>query len=116
MKLVSLTATNFMPFKGTLKLDFPGDSVKNVLVIYGDNMRGKTSILNALRWAFYQVAKGRHLREIPLQELVNKEAALEGDWTMETCVKFEADGHQYMLRRRATKKPLVKKTSSREDF
>lgn len=116
MKLISLTATNFMPFKGMLKLDFPSDSVKNVLVVYGDNMRGKTSILNALRWAFYQVAKGRHLREIPLQDLVNKEAALEGDWTMETCVKFEADGHHYTLSRRATKRPLVTKPSRPEDF
>lgn len=116
MKLISLTATNFMPFKGTMKLDFPSDSVRNVLVVYGDNMRGKTSILNALRWAFYQVAKGRHLREIPLQDLVNKEAALEGDWTMATSVQFEANGHNYTLNRQATKKPLVIKPSRPEDF
>jgi DNA sulfur modification protein DndD len=116
MKLISLTAKNFMPFKGTMKLDFPDHPTRNVLVVYGDNMRGKTSILNALRWAFYEVAKGRHLREIPLHELINKDAALEGDWSMETCVQFEADGHMYVLRRRATKKPLVSKPSRPEDF
>jgi DNA sulfur modification protein DndD len=116
MKLISLSATNFMPFKGNMKIEFPDDPVRNVLVVYGDNMRGKTSILNALRWSFYGVAKGRHLREIELQDLINREAALEGDWAMETCVQFEADGHKYILRRRATKKHLVARPIRPEDF
>lgn len=59
---------------------------------------------------------GRHLREIPLHELHNKEAALEGDWTMETSVRFEAEGHHYDLRRRATKRKLVAQPSRPEDF
>jgi DNA sulfur modification protein DndD len=53
MKLLKLTATNFMPYKGTMSLSFPTKPEQNVMIVYGDNMRGKTSLLNALRWAFY---------------------------------------------------------------
>jgi len=116
MKLTSLTVENFMPYKGETTLAFPQDPMRNVMVIFGDNMRGKTSLLNALRWVFYGRAQGRHLRELPLHELHNKEAALEGSWTMEVSVRFEAEGHRYDLRRRATKRPLVAQPSRPEDF
>lgn len=116
MKLLKLTSTNFMPYKGTMNLTFPTNADQNVMLVYGDNMRGKTSLLNALRWAFYGKALGRHSRELPLQDLINKEAALEGDWSMETCITFEDSGHTYEYRRRATKHALVSKPSRPEDF
>jgi DNA sulfur modification protein DndD len=116
MELISLTMENFMPYKGKTFVQFPQDEVRNVMVIYGENMRGKTSFLNALRWAFYEKAEGRHLKEIPLHEILNKEAALEGDFVVEVGVEFFADGHRYSLRRRATKKSLVAMPTRSEDF
>ena len=116
MKLISLSMKNFMPYKGEQEIAFPQDSSRNVMVIFGDNMRGKTSLLNAVRWVFYGRALGRHLREIELHHLINSEAALEGDWEMEVSVKFKADGHGYDLRRRSTKKALVATPSKPEDF
>lgn len=116
MRLVSLSMQNFMPFKGETTISFPQDENRNVMVVFGDNMRGKTSLLNALRWTFYGKALGRHLREIPLQEVLNKEAAMEGDFVIETGVTFLADGHRYDLRRRAVKRALVAKPSRPEDF
>jgi DNA sulfur modification protein DndD len=116
MKLIKLTATNFMPYKGVMSLSFPTNSDQNVMLVFGNNMRGKTSLLNALRWAFYGKALGRHSRELPLQDLINKEATLEGDWSMETCITFEDDGHNYEYRRRAIKHALVSKPTRPEDF
>lgn len=116
MKLISLSMKNFMPYKGEQEVVFPQDSSRNVMVIFGDNMRGKTSLLNAVRWVFYGRALGRHLREIELHHLLNSEAALEGDWEMEVSVQFKADGHRYDLRRRSTKKILVATPSKPEDF
>jgi len=116
MKLISLTVENFMPYKGEVTLAFPQDPTRNVMVVFGDNMRGKTSLLNALRWVFYGKALGRHLREVPLHELLNKEAALEGCWTMDVSVQFEAEGHLYDLRRRATKRNIVAQATRPEDF
>ena len=116
MKLHSLTARNFMPYKGEMELTFPQDEQRNVMIVFGDNMRGKTSILNAIRWAFYGEAVGRHSRPIPLQEIVNTDAALADDWRVEVHVKFDANGHAYDLRRVAERRQLVATPSKPEDF
>ena len=116
MKLRNLTARNFMPYKDEMELAFPQDEQRNVMIVFGDNMRGKTSILNAIRWVFYGEAIGRHSRTIPLHELVNTDAALADDWSVEVHVKFYANGHDYDLRRVAERKPLVATPSKPEDF
>lgn len=116
MKLSSLKVRNFMPYKDHLHIQFPGDDQRNVLLIFGDNMRGKTSILNAIRWVFYGKAIGRHSRPIPLNEIVNKDAALEDDWRVEVQVSFTANGHSYDLRRVANKRKLVATPSKPDDF
>jgi DNA sulfur modification protein DndD len=116
MRLIELTMTNFMPYFGRQEILFPKDKDKNVMLVFGDNMRGKTSVLNAIRWAFYGKALGRHSREIPLQDLVNKQAALEGNWSIETNITFEADGSIYEYRRKANKRALVATPSRPEDF
>lgn len=105
-----------MPYKGDNTLKFPTDEARNTLIVFGDNMRGKTSLLNAIRWGFYGKALGRHLREIPLHLMPNSEAAAENDWVMEVRIIFEANGDKYDLRRIATKKPLVAKPEKPEDF
>lgn len=116
MKLHSLTARNFMPYKGEMELTFPQDEQRNVMIVFGDNMRGKTSILNAIRWAFYGEAVGRHSRPIPLQEIVNKDATLADDWRVEVHIRFDANGHAYDLRRVAERRQMVATPSKPEDF
>ena len=105
-----------MPYKGEMELTFPQDEQRNVMIVFGDNMRGKTSILNAIRWVFYGEAVGRHSRPIPLQEIVNKDAALADDWRVEVHIKFDANGHAYDLRRVAERRQMVAAPSKPEDF
>lgn len=116
MKLIRLTLENFMPYKGQTVLDFPQDAAKNTLIVQGDNMRGKTSLLNGIRWALYDKAQGRHLRSIPLHLMLNSEAASEGNWNMSAQIEFEANGSIYDLRRVATKKNTVARPARPEDF
>ena len=116
MKLKRLLMHNFMPYKGDAVLEFPQDESRNTLIVFGDNMRGKTSLLNAIRWTFYGYAYGRHLRKIPLHLLPNREAVNEGKWVMETRIEFEANGSQYDLRRVATLKNWVAKPERPEDI
>ena len=116
MKIISLSLCNFMPYKGDTKIEFPQDDQRNVMIIFGENMRGKTSLLNSIRWCLYGKALGRHLRELPLHELHNKEAASQGDWSMEVRLEFESDGHFFSLLRRATKRATVAVPSRPEDF
>ena len=48
MFLKMLRIRNFMPFKGWHQIDFPDSDTKNVVIVFGDNMRGKTSLLRML--------------------------------------------------------------------
>lgn len=116
MKLRQLTIRNFMPYKGQTQIDFPTDEFRNVMLLFGDNMRGKTSFLNAIRWGFYAEVIGRHSIPIPFHEVPNKEAASEGDWTVEVFIDFEANGHSYDLRRRSEKRPHILKPQRPDDF
>lgn len=116
MKLISLTAKNFMPYKGDHKLTFPTDAQRNVMLVFGDNMRGKTSFLNAIRWCFFAKALGRHLKEIDRINIVNIDAAKENDWNVSVSVVFENDGHEYDLRRTMHLKEMVYKPKSNSDF
>ena len=116
MMLKRLWTRNFMPYAGDMTLEFPTERDRNVLLIYGDNMRGKTSLLNALRWAFYGNALGRHSREIHLPDLVNRDAASRGDWNMEARVTFVAEGTEYEIHRSASKRAGVGAPTRSEDF
>lgn len=104
MKLSRLSIRNFMPYKEETVLEFPKDETRNVMLVFGDNMRGKTSLLNALRWVFYGKALGRHSRPIQLVDLVNKDAKQDDDWSVEVFIEFEADGDIFELRRTADRR------------
>lgn len=105
-----------MPYKGEQAIEFPQHETQNVMLLFGDNMRGKTSFLNAIRWGFYGIALGRHLRKIPRVNLVNSDAADEGDWTMAIELYFEHDNNNYELKRRIIKRDNVSKPHNHADF
>ena len=116
MKLKEISINNFMPYKGEQKIIFPQDETENVMLLFGDNMRGKTSFLNAIRWGFYGKAVGRHLKHVPRTDLVNIEAATQGDWSMSITLKFSNSGNEYELRRRIEKKSYVSQPKTDGDF
>ncbi len=116
MRVEKVIFHNFMPFKGRQEIDFPQHETQNVMLLFGDNMRGKTSFLNAIRWGFYGVAIGRHLRKIPKANLVNRDAADEGDWTMSVSVYFEHNGKSYQLDRGIEKRDNTLTPRNDADF
>jgi DNA sulfur modification protein DndD len=116
MKLLEMEMHNFMPYRGNHKVAFPADPSRNVMVVFGPNMRGKTSLLNAIRWCFYGEALDRQLNAIALPKIVNKEAAGEGDWEVSVFTTFEANGHNYDLRRVAKLRDLVDAPRRDDDF
>ncbi len=105
-----------MPYKGEHEIEFPQHETQNVMLVFGDNMRGKTSFLNTIRWAFYGVALGRHMREIPRVNLVNSVAGEEGDWTMSIKLLFDHGGKSYELTRRVTKLGNISRPRNHADF
>ncbi|QWD11445.1 AAA family ATPase [Polynucleobacter paneuropaeus] len=116
MKFIEISINNFMPYKGLQKVVFPTDSHRNVMILHGDNMRGKTSFLNAIRWCLYGKAYTRHKSNIELHNLFNIEAAQEGANNFSISLTFEAGGNRYELTRLVEKKPYISKPSRNDDF
>ena len=54
MLIKSLKMQNFRQFKGNTVVDFSCDPNQNVTIILGDNTFGKTTLLQAFNWCFYE--------------------------------------------------------------
>ena len=59
MKIHRLVVENFGPFLGKHEIDLDVSPTAPVVVIHGENMRGKTTLQNAIRWCLYGQAFGR---------------------------------------------------------
>ncbi len=105
MKFISLVMKNWLVFKNTQSIIFPQDDHANILVIFGENMHGKTSLLNAVRWALYGEALDRQKRSVPEEKLLNIGAKEEGDNTFGVRLLFEADGEKFEIDREVTIEP-----------
>ena len=78
-----------------------------VIIIHGENMRGKTSLINSIRWGLYGRAKDRRDRPIESYRFINYDALSDGDYHMSVMLDFEHDADSYFLERhiQAGKKP-----------
>lgn len=107
MYLDFLRLKNFMPFYGEHTLKVPAPDEGRVCVVFGDNMRGKTSLLNGLRWLLYGKAYARHMRPIAQVDLMNRDAAESDEASMSVSARFVQENVEYELTRSLTKKAYV---------
>ena len=92
MNIQSIEITNFKPYRQASATFTDGDG--NIHIVEGDQGAGKTSLLQAVRWALYGADK-----EINYQTLWNSQAKEEGDEEMSVQLKFRARGASYDLER-----------------
>ena len=89
-----------MPYRGMNFIEFPQDKHANTLIFFAENTKGKTSILNALKWVLYGSVtyKGK---ELSYKEIVNTVAYTESGSKAEVKVtlEFEVDGENCKLTR-----------------
>ncbi|MEV5337825.1 AAA family ATPase [Streptomyces sp. NPDC052676] len=105
MRYRKLTVENFLVFKGEQEINIPDKD--GVVVIYGRNGKGKTSLLNAFRWAWTGEVRKRSTRPLPLEDITNKVALAEASGDSVRCrvrLEFEADGTQWDLTRSLIRK------------
>ena len=99
MKLFTLELCNFRQFYDEQTILFSTDDAKNVTVIHGENGAGKTALLNAFKWVFYEEVDF----DTGTSNLVNERAIDESDEKNEihtyVCVNFEHDDKKYKIRR-----------------
>lgn len=97
LRIESVELQDFGPFKGRQQVRLP--EAAGVVVVYGENMRGKTSLLNAIRFALFGKVLSRSRREGSLHKIGNWEEAAAGRFGFEVVLKFHSEGQQYRLTR-----------------
>jgi DNA sulfur modification protein DndD len=98
LSIRSIRLANFGPFKGEQRIEFPAAS--GVSIIYGENMRGKTTLLNAIRYALFGKVITRGASQMALHQIGNWEAAKEkGIYGFKVVLEFEHEAASYELTR-----------------
>lgn len=101
MLIESLKMVDFRQFKGEVTLNFSRDEKKNVTVILGDNTFGKTTLLQAFNWCFYDVINLPH-NEMVLNLEVVKSMPQNVDRKVSVEVTFEHQKIHYTIMRSRT--------------
>jgi DNA sulfur modification protein DndD len=114
LQIKALHLENFGPFKGKQVINFSLED--GVTIIYGENMRGKTSLLNAIRFVFFGKVIGRGTKSMPLHKVGNWEEASAGRHGFMVRLDFDDGGHNYELTRRCVLKNGVSSPSSDDDY
>ncbi len=111
LKLQRIEVENFGPFKGSQTIEFPENGIA---IIYGENQRGKTKLLNAIRYALFGKVITRESREESLHLISNWEAAKEGIFGFRVRLEFSNGNSDYVLTRQFH--PKVEKPDSDYDY
>ncbi len=114
LQIKALHVEDFGPFKGhqTVKLS----QQDGVTIIYGENMRGKTSLLNALRFAFFGKAFGRGTKVMSLHKIGNWEQAARGKFGFQVQLEFGDESHDYKLTRSCRPRNGIKTPTSDDHY
>lgn len=114
LRITKITVHNFGPFKGDQSIDLPKKD--GVTLVYGENMRGKTTLINAIRYALFGKVLSRGAREMALHKIGNWEAASEAEYGFKVVLDFEHDGQNYTLTRECRKRADVEEPKSDVDY
>lgn len=114
LRFTSLTVENFGPFKGTQTIDFTNEN--GVTIIWGNNGRGKTTLLNIFRYALFGRYKNRRGTEVDLTTLPNIEGRTEGKYDFKVVLKMLNDGTRYELTRQCKVRQGVTIPKSNDDY
>lgn len=99
MKLNRVRLQNFGPYYANQEIDLSVSQNAPIVVIYGENLHGKTSLLRAIRWGLYAEAVDQRNKPLPFSELVNYDAQAEGTWLARVELEFIHEGRSYKLER-----------------
>jgi|GEM_PF-2958582 len=96
LRFTKLEITNFGPYQSTQTVAFPSED--GVVIIWGKNGIGKTSIMKAIHFALWGNIEDEHGEEESIASYVNSEA-VERDEDMSVVLHMTYDGEDYTLTR-----------------
>lgn len=92
-----MTMHNFGPYKGNQVIDFTDNS--GVTIFWGNNGRGKTTLLNAFRYCLFGIIQRRNGFLHHLHEMENSEAANNGEYGFSVVLDMTNGEDVYKLER-----------------
>ena len=110
LSLRSIEVEGFGPFADRAVLEFPDQL--GVTVVYGDNMRGKTSLMNAIRYAFFGEVQGRGERSRGILSACNRDLAKAGQYGFTVGLSLRFDGDEFDLMREVAPKVAVPRSDA----
>lgn len=114
LRFTSLTIENLGPFKGTQTIDFTNED--GVTIIWGNNGRGKTTLLNIFRYALFGRYKNRRGTDVDLTTLPNIEGRAEGNYSFKVILKMLNDDTRYELTRQCVVRQGITVPKSNDDY
>lgn len=99
MLIKTLRMENFRQFRGTTKVDFSCDPEKNVTIILGDNTFGKTTLLQAFNWCFYNKVNFDQHPDFLLNYELSEEMRNGEQQIVEVEITVLHDGTEYVITR-----------------
>lgn len=114
LRFTSLTIENFGPFKGCQTIDFTSEN--GVTFIWGNNGRGKTTLLNVFRYALFGHFQTRRKVDVDLTSLSNIEGRTEGKYDFKVILKMQNDDKHYELTRQYVVRKGVSKPTMNDDY
>lgn len=114
LRFINLTVEDFGPFKGSQTIDFTNED--GVTFIWGNNGRGKTTLLNVFRYALYGKFQNRRGAVVDLTSLSNIESRSEGRFGFKVVLRMNNDGEQYELTRQFKVRAGVTRPTKNDDY
>ena len=92
MRLSRIEFNNFRCFYGKQELDLTWNDTGNVTLIHAQNGVGKTNLLNAILWTFYNYTTGKFEQK---DKIINAEAEDEGKTSASVQIEFSFQNKNY---------------------
>ena len=96
MLIKKIVLTNFRQFYGDQTIHFSTNEDKNVTLIHAENGVGKTALLNAILWCFFNTFTPNFKDP---RSLINNAAKAEGLQNYKVEIEFEEEGTNYSVQR-----------------
>lgn len=114
LQFTGLVIENFGPFKGTQTVDFL--DANGVTIIWGNNGRGKTTLLNIIRYALFGKYQNRRGMDVDLPSLANLEGKKDGKYDFKVVLKMFNDGVHYELTRQYVVRNGISHPQKNDDY
>ena len=114
MRFNKLIMSNFGPFKDAECIDFTDKN--GITIIWGDNGRGKTTILNAFNFLFFHEIRDRKGNTKDYFSYLNKEGYKSGNYTFCVELDISSDDDHLLVKRVVTPRQGISIPQNNDDL